>query len=110
VDSVNFGQLATALSAESAKNDMSGNVPLPRKRSHDEPGPLEPITDYVLTPREREVLTLLAQGFSTKEVAGLLGITFKTASSHRSTIMLKLDAHEVTKLVRYAVREGLIEP
>jgi len=63
-----------------------------------------------LTSREREVLQLVAEGKSTKEVAGLLGITFKTAESHRTRILKKLDLHETAGLVRYAVRRGLIQP
>jgi DNA-binding NarL/FixJ family response regulator len=63
-----------------------------------------------LSPREREVLQLVAEGKTTKEVAGLLGISFKTAESHRTRIMAKLDIHEIAGLVRYAIRVGLIEP
>ena len=63
-----------------------------------------------LSPREREVLQLVAEGKSTKEVACLLGISFKTAESHRMRIMTKLDIHETAGLVRYAIRSGLIEP
>ena len=62
-----------------------------------------------LTPREREVLQLLAEGKSTKEVAGILGISVKTAETHRANIMLKLDFHSVTELVRYAVRNKIIQ-
>src|SRR6266481_3189852 len=51
----------------------------------------------------REVLQLVAEGKSTKEVAGLLGISFKTAESHRTRILKKLDLHETAGLVRYAV-------
>jgi DNA-binding NarL/FixJ family response regulator len=63
-----------------------------------------------LSARERQVLQLVAEGKSTKEVAGLLGITFKTAESHRTRIMDKLDIHETASLVRYAIRRGLIQP
>lgn len=63
-----------------------------------------------LSPREREVLQLIAEGKTTKEVAGVLGISFKTAESHRMRIMRKLDVHETAGLVRYAVRRGLIQP
>jgi DNA-binding NarL/FixJ family response regulator len=62
-----------------------------------------------LTAREREVLQLVAEGKSTKEVAQLLGISFKTAESHRTRIMKKTDIHETAGLVRYAVRRGLIQ-
>ena len=63
-----------------------------------------------LTAREQEVLQLVAEGKSTKEIAGLLGISFKTAESHRTRIMRKTDIHETAGLVRYAVRRGLIQP
>jgi DNA-binding NarL/FixJ family response regulator len=63
-----------------------------------------------LTSREREVLQLVAEGKSTKEVAQLLGISFKTAESHRTRIMKKTNIHETAGLVRYAVRRGLVQP
>ncbi|MBI4609186.1 MAG: response regulator transcription factor [Candidatus Rokubacteria bacterium] len=63
-----------------------------------------------LTPREREVLQLIAQGKRTKEIAQLLGIGVKTAESHRARVMEKLNIHETASLVRYAVRHGLIQP
>jgi DNA-binding NarL/FixJ family response regulator len=62
-----------------------------------------------LTPREREILQLLAEGKSNKEVAGFLGISVKTAETHRANIMLKLDFHSITELVRYAVRNKFIQ-
>ena len=67
--------------------------------------PVDPITS-----REREVLQLVAEGKSTKDIASLLGISVKTADSHRSRLMRKLDIHEVASLVRYAVRKGLVQP
>ncbi len=63
-----------------------------------------------LTPREQQVLKLVAEGKSTKEIAVLLGISYKTADSHRSKIMEKLNVHETASLVRYAIRIGLVEP
>jgi DNA-binding NarL/FixJ family response regulator len=63
-----------------------------------------------LTSRERQVLQLVAEGKTTKEVAQLLGISTKTAESHRTRIMAKLDIHETASLVRYAIRRGLIQP
>ena len=63
-----------------------------------------------LTPRETEILKLIAEGLSSKRVARQLGISFKTAACHRSHLMAKLDVHETAGLVRYAVREKLIEP
>lgn len=63
-----------------------------------------------LTPREREVLQLVAEGKTTKEIASLLGVSVKTAESHRARIMDKLNIHETAGLVRYAIRRGLIQP
>jgi len=62
-----------------------------------------------LTAREREVLQLVAEGKSTKEIAKLQGISFKTAESHRTRIMRKTNIHGTAGLVRYAVRRGLIQ-
>jgi DNA-binding CsgD family transcriptional regulator len=63
-----------------------------------------------LSPRERQVLQLIAEGQTTKEIASLLGISVKTAESHRSRIMDKLGIHEIAGLVRYAIRRGLVQP
>ena len=63
-----------------------------------------------LTTREIEVLSLIAGGNSTKEVASILGIAYKTADAHRTHVMEKLGVHETASLVRFAIRSGLIEP
>ena len=60
-----------------------------------------------LSPREREILQLLAEGKSTKEVASLLGISIKTVDSHRKQIMDKLRMFSIAELTKYALREGL---
>jgi PAS domain S-box-containing protein len=65
---------------------------------------------FALTERERQVLVLIAEGKSTKEAAARLGISYKTADSHRSRILEKLGVHETASMVRYAIRAGLIEP
>ena len=65
---------------------------------------------FALTERERQVLVLIAEGKSTKEAAAQLGISYKTADSHRSRILEKLGVHETASMVRYAIRAGLIEP
>jgi DNA-binding CsgD family transcriptional regulator len=64
----------------------------------------------VLTPRQRETLILIAEGETTKEIAAALGVTFKTAASHRARLMEKLDIHSTAGLVRYSVRMGLVQP
>lgn len=64
----------------------------------------------VLTARQREVLQLIAEGCSTKEVAARLCISVKTADVHRMQLMKRLDIHDTAGLVRYAVRTGIISP
>lgn len=62
-----------------------------------------------LTARQREIVQLLAEGKSSKEVAVCLGISVKTAETHRANIMRRLDCHSVSELVRYAIRNHIIE-
>jgi DNA-binding NarL/FixJ family response regulator len=62
-----------------------------------------------LTPREREVLPMLAEGKSNKEVAVALNISVNTVETHRAKIMSKLDLHSISELVRYAIRNRLID-
>lgn len=63
-----------------------------------------------LTAREREVLQLVAEGKTTKEIAVLLGVSVKTADAHRTRLMQKLDIHDIAGLTRYAIRHGIIQP
>jgi two-component system response regulator NreC len=63
-----------------------------------------------LTEREREVLQLVAEGKTSKEIAEKLGITWRTAESHRTHIMEKLAIHDTAGLVHYAIRHGLVQP
>ena len=71
----------------------------------DEPTPLEALTD-----RQREILQLVAEGKSTKDIAHLLDLSVKTVETHRTRIMERLDIHDVPGLVRFAIRAGLISP
>jgi DNA-binding NarL/FixJ family response regulator len=73
------------------------------KQANDEPFSL-------LSGREREVLHLIAEGLSAKEVASELSISTKTVEAHRTSLMRKLGVRKATELVRYALRHGLIEP
>jgi DNA-binding NarL/FixJ family response regulator len=68
----------------------------------------EPLRDR-LTTREREIVQLLAEGKSSKEVASSLNISVKTAETHRANIMRKLQIHTVSELVRYAIRNQIVE-
>lgn len=63
-----------------------------------------------LTAREREIIRLISEGHSSKQVATTLGISVKTADTHRANIMRKLQVHTVSELVRYALRNQIIEP
>ena len=62
----------------------------------------------VLTPRQREILQLVAEGHGTRDIAGRLGLSVKTVESHRSQLMDRLDIHDVPGLVRFAIRVGLV--
>jgi|SRR5689334_790849 len=62
-----------------------------------------------LTPRQREIIQLLAEGKSSKEVAAALNLSIKTAETHRANIMRRLDCHSVSELVRYAVRNNIVQ-
>jgi DNA-binding NarL/FixJ family response regulator len=67
----------------------------------------EPLKSSELTPREREVLQLLAEGMNTKEIAFSLNLSAKTIEVHRLNIMNKLEIHSVAELTKYAIREGI---
>jgi DNA-binding NarL/FixJ family response regulator len=69
-----------------------------------------PVSPVALTNREREVIQLLAEGKSNKEVAGRLGISTRTAEGHRAEIMKKLQLGSLAELIRYAVRNSIIQP
>lgn len=66
-------------------------------------------SSQVLTAREREVLKLIAESHSTKQIAALLSISVKTADNHRTNLMRKLNIHDVVSLTRYAIQTGLVE-
>jgi len=70
---------------------------------------LEQSSRHVLTPREREVIQLLAEGKTSKEVAVALNLSVKTAETHRTNLMRKLDLHSVADLTLYAVRNGIVQ-
>jgi len=61
-----------------------------------------------LTPRQKEVLQLLAEGLSMKEIAERLGVSIKTVEAHRANLMERLDIHDIPGLVRLAIRSGLV--
>ena len=63
---------------------------------------------HILTEREREVLQLIAEGYTNREMADLLHISIKTVQNHRSRIMSKLDLHDRGELIKYAIQQGII--
>ena len=63
-----------------------------------------------LTPRQRQILMLITEGLSTKDIAARLNLSAKTVETHRAAIMERLDIHDVASLVRYAIRIGLVRP
>ena len=65
--------------------------------------------DQSLTKRERQVLNLLIQAHSNREIGDKLGISFKTVDKHRSNVMAKLGVHSFAELMRYALQQGLID-
>jgi DNA-binding NarL/FixJ family response regulator len=76
----------------------------------DQPGEESPERNFeLLTTREREVIQLLAEGKTSKEVAVALNLSVKTADTHRTNLMRKLDLHSVADLTRYAVRNGIVQ-
>jgi DNA-binding NarL/FixJ family response regulator len=78
-----------------------------KKDSHDEPSE---DSSSVLSPREREIIQLLAEGKGNREIAGKLYISSKTVETHRAHIMEKLNFHSITELVHYAIRNEIVEP
>jgi DNA-binding NarL/FixJ family response regulator len=106
-------ELAAAIRAlrkhESFFSSRTAQIALQAYRNK-HPGGGAPSAANALTPREREVLQLLAEGKSNKEVASALGISVMTVETHRANIMHKLGVHSVTELVHYAVRHKIITP
>ena len=64
----------------------------------------------ILTPRQREILQLIAEGYTTKEIANKLNVSVKTVGTHRTQLMERLDIHNIAGLVRYTIRMGIITP
>lgn len=106
-------QLLTTVSALGAFDAVD-------KRKSDQPHPLAALVATgrswtkcaeieKLTPREFEIFTLIAEGKSTKEVAGHLDIAVKTAETHRTNLMRKLRVHSVSQLIRFAIRHRVVE-
>ena len=78
-------------------------VDILRRRTEGDPEPLEGVT-----PRQREILQLIAEGHSMKEIAAMLDLSIKTVEGHRAQLMDRLDIHDVAGLVRFAISAGLV--
>ncbi len=70
----------------------------------------EPVPDTLLTPREEEIVKLIAEGHSSKDIAGILVISVKTVERHRANVLAKLGLRDRLELTRHAIRAGLVEP
>jgi DNA-binding NarL/FixJ family response regulator len=79
------------------------------RQSDDAEGIIERVPER-LSAREREIIQLLGEGHTSKEIATLLAVAYKTVDAHRTNIMRRLNLHSVADLVRYAIREGIIQP
>ena len=108
-DDADRSLIAAVKSLQQHKPYLSSRVSDVFAKSLLSPGDDSPTDRRRLTPREREILQLLAEGKSNKEIGNILSISVKTAETHRANIMLKLDFHSITELVRYAVRNKIIE-
>jgi DNA-binding NarL/FixJ family response regulator len=70
----------------------------------------EPAEVRELTPREVDVLRLMSEGLSTKQIGAKLGVSFKTAASHRAHIPSKIGVHDTVSAMRWAIRAGIVQP
>lgn len=95
---------------QAPETQVSVRDPIPEQHGGLYAGEGRGISTNILTDREREVLQLVAEGRSNKEVAGELGVSIKTVQTHRAHLMRKLDAHDRIDLVRYAATKGVISP
>jgi DNA-binding NarL/FixJ family response regulator len=89
--------LTPAVSKQVVQNYLQGGV-----------AKADPLQD--LTPRQREILQLVAEGNSSKEIANKLNLSIKTVETHRGELMSRLNIHDIAGLVRYAIRTGLVTP
>jgi two-component system, NarL family, response regulator NreC len=120
IESFRAGIRGYVLKSQAASDLIQAIREVSKKEIYLSPGISRPVVEALLSntapdpdalsPREREVLQLIAEGKTAKQVAQLLNLSVKTIDSHRTNIMKKLDLHETAGLVRYAIRTGLIQP
>ena len=104
------GELALALAAV-ARGEvwLSPGVSRPVVQKYRDARALRGKPPAELTPRQRETLQLIAEGKSTKQIAGMLGVSIKTIETHRAQLMDRLEIYDVAGLVRYAIRHGIVQ-
>ena len=118
------GQFGTGVELTAVTRARDAFVAMRQQEGQSDQGRLNQLRDYLsrihatddavsepherLTPREREVLQLAAEGHSTRAIAGLLCLSTKTVEHHRASLMTKLGLHGQTELVKYAIRAGLV--
>jgi DNA-binding NarL/FixJ family response regulator len=94
---------------QALRNVMTGGSYFSKLVTHRLLQPGEPTIEDELTPRQIEILRLIAEGRASKEIAFELGLSSKTVDVHRSRIMERLDLHDISSLTRYAIRKKLIQ-
>ena len=104
-----LGALACLAQSKPYFTSRVAEVVLQGYLGHGDTGDSPADTRHGLSPREREVVQLIAEGMTNREIGAWLKISVKTAESHRAHIMRKLDIHSVGELVRYAVRNGIVQ-
>jgi two-component system response regulator NreC len=119
-EALRAGVRGYVLKSQAARDLVQAIEQVARGQTYLSPGVIGPLVQAYLgktdtppdplTLREREVLQLIAEGKTTKEIADMLGVSAKTAESHRARLMKKLHIHDTAGLVRYAVRRGLVQP
>jgi len=112
VEAVMRGGMFFAASVPPIPNAEDKPEPSFYRTPHTQPPPSAPslAAAATLTPRELEIVGLVSEGFSSKEVAGQLNLSVRTVEKHRANAMEKLDVHDVASLVRYCIKAGIVTP
>ncbi|MGA1864702.1 MAG: response regulator [bacterium] len=92
------------LSPSISKKVINGYLLMQQKKK-----PEKPVSENSLTSREREILQLIAEGYSSREISELLNTSIKTVDAHRNNLMKKLKIHRKTELIKYAIQHGIIQ-
>jgi DNA-binding NarL/FixJ family response regulator len=107
----NLSELEQAIrSVAEGTQYLSPGLPEQLARYYQEPNVESQLARDGLTPRQRQILKLIAEGQSTKQIAGKLELSNKTVEMHRTQLMKNLKIHDIAGLTRYAIKQGLIAP